>query len=109
MSKTPYQISTADVGGSGVSPLPEPKAPDIQVLITEERMQRLKSGIWRRANAGDYDAQMRVISHFMVGERGVYVGHDKALGILDEMDMGEVGEAMTALNDKIQSVIAPKA
>ena len=103
-----YQTTAAAIVDNGAESA-APTAPEIKCVVTEERMQRLKSGHWRRAQKGEYDAQMHVIAHFMVTARGGWMGQAEALDVLDEYEMGDLIEAMASLNLAIQEQAAPKA
>ena len=81
---------------------------DIKLRVSQERLERLKIGIFRRANRGDIDAMVSMLAHFMIGETG-YLPRDEAEAALDDLDFGELKESIDSLSTTMQDAAAPKA
>jgi len=87
----------------------EPAAPKMELHVTQERLERLKVGVWRKAQAGDLNAVFTFLAHFMVDERGRFLKSDAAFDILDEFEMGELQEAVGRIETEMREAAVPKA
>ena len=65
----------------------------VRIHMTQERMEGLKVGIWRRAQNNDMDAMITLLARFVVDESGRWIPKDKAIEALDELTFSELAEA----------------
>jgi hypothetical protein len=57
-----------------------------EIILKVER-KRIKAGDLRKAQRDDIDANMRLIASCMVEPDGTFMDREKALAILDELDL----------------------
>lgn len=81
---------------------------EIKLRASQERLERLSIGVYRRANRGDIDAMVQMLAHFMIDERG-YMEQIAAEAELDALSFGELREAIDGLSATMQNTAAPKA
>ena len=102
-----YETNTAAVVDNGTPP--EVDAPDIKVVVTEERMRTLKVGVWRKAQRRDVDSIFSFLAHFMVNEQGRHMAPDDSFALLDELEMGEMEAAIDNIQTQMKDAAVPKA
>lgn len=79
----------------------------VRFKVTEERAQRMTGRMYRKAGT-DPETTFDFLALFMADENGQFIGHDRAIEILDEMSLDEIGEAMNALMEQVQGIAAKK-
>jgi len=101
-----YQTTATPMVDNGKE---EPAKPEMVLHVTQERLERLKVGIWRKAQKGDVDSIFAFLAHFMIDGRGVYMPLEAAYEVLDEFELGELEGAMERLKDQMEEAAVPKA
>ena len=80
----------------------------VRIHMTQERMEGLKVGIWRRAQNNDMDAMITLLARFVVDESGRWIPKDKAIEALDELTFAELSKTIAQVGEMANEVAAPK-
>jgi hypothetical protein len=79
---------------------------DIKLLVTQERLQRTKIGIYRKLESS-LGAQFAFVARFMVGKDGTYLSEDDAYAVLDELELAEVEGIVKQLQAAMEEAAVP--
>ena len=82
---------------------------EIKLRSSQERLESLNSGVYRRATIGEYNSVCKALAHFMIAEDGRYLGEAAGLGVIDSMSIKEVKDTFVQLSAVIQDSAVPKA
>ena len=107
------QISTADsavyyANEEPVTPTKIDEPSRVQIHMTQERMEGVKVGLWRRAQNNDMDAMITLLARFVIDSSGRWMPKDKAIEALDELTFAELSETIAQMGELANEVAAPK-
>jgi hypothetical protein len=88
---------------------PEPETKKVRIRLTQERMEGVKVGVWRKAKNNDMDAMIEMLSSFVVGPTGLWLPHDEAVDYLDNLTFKQLGETVAQVGEMAEEIAAPKA
>ena len=79
----------------------------LKLNVTQERLEHLNIGVYRRAGKGEIDAMVQMLAHFCIGPSG-FLPQVEAEALLDAMSFAELKEAVEGLSGAMQDAAAPK-
>lgn len=83
-------------------------APAVNLLVTQERIEVLKVGVFKRGTReGDFEGKIDLIAHFVTGPKG-YLSFENAVESLDDITMGQLNEVAEELGRQMSEEVAPK-
>ena len=82
---------------------------EIKLRPSQERLESMNVGMYRRATKGSEDEAINCVAYFMIGDDGRYMTSEAANELLDNLTMGELKTAFASLQDVMKESAAPKA